>query len=119
MSVGSSTMGDELFFQRETGMKNPMHIHDYNIWRKGCTWNLHVLPPNKVTWKSIGLCNPLSRWKELNSWLPPQILKPKCAYYNGLATLQSGVREMSHISNYVYVENDYVYACHFNIGFFA
>jgi hypothetical protein len=92
-------------------MKHPMHFQIITFEGRGAYENYMFYPQWKTfdQSNSLGklvkcLCDPLSRWEELNSRLPPEILKPKCAYYNGLATLPN-VCEMSHISNYVYVEN--------------
>ena len=43
--------------------------------------------PIKLTWKMSGMLVLSTRWEQLDNWVSPQILMPKCANHNKLATL--------------------------------
>ena len=59
----------------------------------------------KFNWTMSRVLMWSTRWVQLNSWAPPQILVPKCANHNMLATLHLGACKLAHVSNYVYARN--------------
>ena len=73
--------------------EQPSSFLNYNNWRKRCTRKCCVLSsqedlwPNKFILKVSWMLLWSTRWEQLNSWAPPQILMPKCVNHIRLATL--------------------------------
>lgn len=91
IALGFWNMGN-LVFRRKNMYELPPWVSLFNIWRKGCTWKCHVLPPLKTFNQSN---SPMSgklvwstRCEHLNSWATPQILMPNCANHRRFTTLQ-------------------------------